>query len=158
MNSDPFFQEIFHESPVPTIILQADAPGFTIIEVNDAFLHLNRRSRGELLGKGFFECYLHSAIPGKNLDEIKETLSQVVREKKLIRGQIQQFSPPTDGAESCVARYLQATNKPVLDNNGDIKYIICSIKDVTETVTAQIKEHEVNRVIRENERDRKSVV
>lgn len=152
MNRDPFFQEIFHESPVPTIILQADAPGFTIIEVNDAFLHLNRRSRGELLGKGFFECYLHSAIPGKNLDEIKETLSQVVREKKLIRGQIQQFSPPTDGAESCVARYLQATNKPVLDNNGDIKYIICSIKDVTETVTAQIKEHEVNRVIRENER------
>lgn len=54
MNSELLFEEIFQEFPVPTIILQADTPDFTILEVNEMFLSLNGRSREALIGNGFF--------------------------------------------------------------------------------------------------------
>lgn len=153
MNSEPFFQEIFQESPVPSVILRADPPYFRIIEVNRSFLTLTRRRGEDLLDKGFFECGYHISMATnvEMMEVVRESLDQVVREKKLVRSPIQQYTQPPVGAEPSMLFYLQATNKPVLDENNEIRYIIRTLKDVTEAVAAQIREHEINEMLSDNE-------
>jgi len=62
MNNELLFEEIFQESPVPSAILRADAPDFTIIEVNRAFLRLTENSREDLKGNGIFHTAPHPAM------------------------------------------------------------------------------------------------
>ena len=154
MNSDDFFWEVFQESPVPTIILKGDAPDFTIIEVNRKFEELSNRSRGELAGNGFFKSSPHPAMAtnAETITVVRQSLDQVVREKNPVRSAPQKYTGPLTGAEPSAVLYLQATNKPVLDENNEIKYIIRTIKDVTESVTAQLREHEINEMLSDNEK------
>lgn len=152
MHHQPLFEEIFQEFPVPTVILQANAPDFTIIEVNDLFLSLNGKSREELKGKGFFQCYPHPAMSSEEgVDRVRESLDEVLQGEKIVLSAIQKFTKnPVKGQHSHIV-YLQATNKPVLDENRQIKYIIRSLKDVTETVATQFKHREINEILTDNE-------
>src|SRR5690606_37115182 len=153
MNSELLFEEIFQEFPVPTIILQADTPDFTILEVNEMFLSLNGRSREALIGNGFFQCYPHPAmISEENIGMVRRSLHQVLEEKKTVRDSIQKYTQnPVEDRHSHVL-YLQATNRPVVSESGQIKYIIRSLKDVTETVSTQIKEREITDILIKNEK------
>lgn len=153
MNSELLFEEIFQEFPVPTIILQADTPDFTILEVNEMFLSLNGRSREALIGNGFFQCYPHPAmISEENIGMVRRSLHQVLEEKKTVRDSIQKYTQnPVEDQHSHVL-YLQATNRPVVSESGQIKYIIRSLKDVTETVSTQIKEREITDILIKNEK------
>ena len=153
MNKELLFEEIFQEFPVPTIILKADAPDFTILEVNEMFLSLNGRSREALIGNGFFQCYPHPAmISEENIGTVRESLHEVLEEKKVIRDSIQKYIQNPVKDQHSKVFYFQATYKPVLDEHGAIKYIIRWLKDVTETVSTQIKEQEILRVLRGSER------
>jgi|GEM_PF-440659 len=155
MNTDSFFLEIFQKSPVPNIILKADSPEFTIIEVNELYLELSGRSRTELMGRGFFDCGSHPAMLGdsKSIDLVRQTFDQLVQNKKLVRGAVHQYiQSPIDGVGKPRKYYLQASNKPIFDNNKEIKYIIRALKDVTETVDTQNKERKIYGVLKESER------
>src|SRR5690606_27403216 len=93
MHHQPLFEEIFQEFPMPTVILQANAPDFTIIEVNDLFLSLNGKSREELRGKGFFQCYPHPAMTSEEgVDRVRESLDEVLQGKKIVLSAIQKFT------------------------------------------------------------------
>ena len=138
---------------MPTIILQADTPEFTIIEVNELFLSLNGRSRSGLIGKGFFQSYPHPAMSSdESPKSVRESLDEVLQKKKAIRSDIQKFIQNPDQDQPSQVLFLQATNRPVFDENREIKYIIRSLKDVTEATITQIKEQETHRILRENER------
>jgi PAS domain-containing protein len=50
------FRRMFEASPTPFLVLAPDAPRFTIVEVNDAYLTAVMRTREELLGLGVFEA------------------------------------------------------------------------------------------------------
>ena len=154
MNSGQFFREIFQESPVPTIILKGDAPDFTIIEANRKFEELSNRTREQIIGKGLFESCPLLAVAGDedNRAQIRQTLEQVLREKKLVRSPRHQYTQAPRGAQPSEVFYLQASNQPVLDENNEVKYIIRTIKDVTESAKAQLREHEINGMLSDNEK------
>lgn len=141
MQHQPLFEEIFQEFPVPTIILQADTLDFTILEVNEMFLSLNGRSREALIGEGFFQCYPHPAMVSEaDIDNVRLSLQKVLKEKRTVRDDIQKYTQNFARDQQSPVFYLQATNRPVLGRSGEIKYIIRSLKDVTETVSTQIKD------------------
>jgi PAS domain S-box-containing protein len=153
MRHQSLFEEIFREFPVPTIILQADAPDFTILEVNDLFLSLSGASREALMGKGFFQSYPHPAMYSEeSVDMVRRSLNELLRDKKIVRSDIQKYTQNPVNDQHSHIFYLQATNRPVLDEGKKIKYIIRSLKDVTETVSTQNKEQEIHQVLRANER------
>lgn len=152
MRNQLLFEEIFQESPVPSVILGADAPAFTIIEVNQSFLRLSNRSRQDLIGQGFFQTYPHPDVQTtENAADVRKSLAQVLQDKRSVRDAVQQINHRSTGTFQSLF-FLQATNKPVLDESGKIKYIIRSLEDVTETVVTQIKEREINQALSENER------
>src|SRR5690606_41829837 len=87
MNTDSFFLEIFQKSPVPNIILKADSPEFTIIEVNELYLELSGRSRTDLMGRGFYDCASQPAmlVDSKSIDLVRQTFDQLGQTQKPIR-------------------------------------------------------------------------
>ena len=153
MQTPPLFAEIFQEFPVPTIILQANSPDFTILEVNEMFLSLNGRSRKALIGNGLFQCYPHPAmISEESIGLVRRSLHQVLEEKKTVRDGIQKYIQNPLKDQHSQVLYLQATNKPVVTESGEIKYIIRSLKEVTETLSIQIKEREITDILIKNEK------
>lgn len=152
MNKELLFEEIFQAFPVPTVIIQANAPDFTIIEVNEMFLSLSGSFREALVGNSFFQCNPDPAtMSTDNIETVRKSLLLVLEEKRTVRDSIQKYtqSPVKDQHPNIL--YLQATNEPVLDESGEVKYIIRSLKDVTETVNTQIKEREITDALIKNE-------
>jgi PAS domain S-box-containing protein len=112
---------------------------------------LNGRSREELMGKGFFQSSPHPAMSSdESVKRVSKLLEVVFREKRTVRDDISRFTADQD--QHSKVFYFQATYKPVLDEHGAIKYIIRTLKDVTETITTQIKEQEIHHVLRDSER------
>ena len=48
---------LFKATPLPSLLLLADAPRFTIAAVNAAYLEVTGLKEADLLGKGVFEAF-----------------------------------------------------------------------------------------------------
>ena len=53
----PDFQNLFNTAPGPYLILAPDAPFFTIVAVNDAYLRATLTQRDSIVGRGLFEVF-----------------------------------------------------------------------------------------------------
>ncbi|HLT07591.1 MAG TPA: PAS domain S-box protein [Cyclobacteriaceae bacterium] len=153
MSNEPLFEEIFQESPVPKVILRANAPDFAVIEANKAFLKLNGRSKEDLIGKGFFDCYpLVAMSTQESITGVRRCFAKVLQEKKIVRGATQKVPQHFLKGNSPKPLYLQSVNTPTLNQKGEVTSIIRSLEDVTDMVHTQYKEQEILQVLRENDR------
>lgn len=117
------------------MVVLADVPKFTIVDVNDAYLDVVRMDRNELIGKGFYEAFPNNPYnrmpPWNNLLEklVADGLPNQYPATKYI------LPPDSDGHEEI--KYLIATNTPVRNEAGEIESILRTITDVTEVTTAR---------------------
>ncbi len=110
INRDSLFK-IFKASPVPTIILAADTPEFTVVEANNAFLKKIRKSANEIIGKSilanFFEPEISDFEKG-----LSSSLQKVMKSKQ---------------AEKVLIENVEIGQSiPVLSDTGEIEYIVQS--------------------------------
>ena len=74
---------IFNHSPVAKLIMKTDAPVYTIIGVNDAYLEATNTRREELIGKSVF--YAFPANPtdqeSKNIERTMHSFEEAIRTK-----------------------------------------------------------------------------
>lgn len=135
MISEKHLGGIFKSSPLPMMILQPDAPHFSIVDVNDAYLKLNEFTRHESIGKGFFEVFYSSAyyeIPGW-----LESLEKALAQKKPDKITLQKYEVPVSGTLDKKVRYWEIDNIPILDDNNKVVFIIRSITDHTQSTIAR---------------------
>lgn len=106
--------DIFDVLPTASIILLPDAPGFTIIAANKKYLVLNDLSKEQFVGKSFFEAYPdHRYFKSQAWkSSLEEVLLKKIPDKILAK---------TDTA-SLVVEHI-----PVLNEQNEVKYILCSI-------------------------------
>lgn len=102
------YTHAFNYLPTPTLLLKVDAPTYTIIDINDAFLALLNKSKQDIVGNGFINIF--------RVDD--EALQQVVT-----TGQTTSPMPAVTGQE--VDNYALYT--PVPGEYGKVEYIIYSI-------------------------------
>ncbi|MBK0379057.1 PAS domain-containing protein [Mucilaginibacter segetis] len=136
MINDTHLYKIFSALPVPTLVLLPDAPVFTIIEVNQAYLDIAFNTREQLVGKGFFESF-PSNVYNK---QVMRSLQKVLLTKQPDTAETQKFKiKPTDspGYED---RYFDTCNTPVLNDKDEIEFIIRSVNDVTAVTATRKKE------------------
>src|SRR5690606_2862000 len=108
-------------------------PHFTVINVSDAYLEITNIRREDMVGKGFFEVF--PTNPYQNNTIWRNIFDEVIREKKTCKVPPQKYAFPTaDVPARLDVKYLEVVNTPVLDNQGDIQFIIRSMTDVTHTV------------------------
>ncbi len=127
------YKEIFDNSPATMLMVGTDAPLYTILDVNEAYLEATNSTRESLVGKGVF-----SAFPGNPTDEesknIERTIfsfEQAINIKKPHTMSNYRYDIPIRGTDEFEERYWTTTNRPILDAKGNVKYFIHSPANVT---------------------------
>jgi PAS domain S-box-containing protein len=133
---------IFDNSPSAMLIIDTDAPLYTILDVNKAYLNLTNSTREQLLGKPVF-----GAFPANPTDEVSKNIErtifsfeQAISTKKTHTMSNYRYDIPVRGTDLFEERYWTTSNIPILNNDGHVKYFIHSPVNVTELNQLAVRE------------------
>ncbi|MEX0685666.1 MAG: PAS domain S-box protein [Balneolales bacterium] len=135
-------RSILKASPTPTLVLLPDIPHFTIVEVNEAYLQATNTKESDLIGKPVFVAFPANPVEedgDKGLKNIKASFKKVVNQKKPDSIDVIQYDIPIRRTKGFKRKYWIPTNYPVLDEAGEVAYIIHSPIDVTRSILAEQK-------------------
>ena len=129
-------QRIFDALPGIFLVVANDAD-YTMVAASEDRLRATMTRRDEVIGRPLFEVYNGAEAPGANL--LRASLAEVVR-----TGQPQKLKTvgyplrlPNEKDERYEDRYWDVVNVPVLDEQGQVSYIIHQVEDVTESLLEQ---------------------
>ena len=110
------YQNLFKLTPLPTILLSVQGQTIIVLEANLAYLNLIDSSATSIIGKNFISLLNHTNLQQFSL-EIKKSVDHVVKtkEEKSIR---------------LTLRNLEVQNKPILFENGDLQFIVQTVKAI----------------------------
>jgi PAS domain S-box-containing protein len=122
------FAALFEVLPSPYMILDRD---FRYVEVNQAYLEVLERSREELIGQNLFEKFPGHGDSDKMLRaSFERVLATGQRDTlALIPYPIERPASRGGGIEM---RFWSAVHTPLLDDNGQVAFIVQNTVDVTE--------------------------
>lgn len=130
MTDVKMYSAAFRMSPDASIILTPDAPIFTIVDVNDAYSDFVGKNREDLIGKSFFEVFPTDFQ--QNQTGRKENFDEVLQKKHTVTSSLKKYQATPPDIYSWDIKYLEATDIPVVNQEGAIEYIIRTLKDKTE--------------------------
>jgi PAS domain S-box-containing protein len=139
--------EMFAAMPGNSMLLLPDAPKFTIIAATESYYLVSKKMANQLLGKGVFEAFPNTPDDAERSSELRlfTSLQYVITNKE-------SHSLP-DHRYDIVnqkgiyeEKYWSAINKPILDEQGAVMYVIHTVVDVTEKHKAEQKEEKIKGV------------
>jgi PAS domain S-box-containing protein len=135
------YKAIFYKSNVAKLILCADAPHYTIMDVNDAYLASTNSTREALIGQPVFAVFPQnpSDSNSKNIERTIQSFEEVIKTKQPHTLYKYRYDIPISGTDKFEERYWTTINTPILDDNGEVAYFIHSPQDVTTHYFLEIK-------------------
>src|SRR6478736_1837227 len=126
------FERIFRGLPGSFAVLQPDA-NFTILVCSDGYYAATRRTPESLIGRGILEAFrAPGASQAATLSSLRASLERVMATRASHQMPIQRYDlPGTVGTEE---HYWRPENAPVLSPDGEVRYIIHRVEDVTAVV------------------------
>lgn len=128
------YKDIFYNSPTAMLIIATDAPLYTILDVNNAYLKATNSKRESLIGNAVF-----SAFPPNPTETESENIQRTIFSfEEAIKGKAPhvmtnyRYDIPNPGTDTFEERYWTTSNTPVLNEKGEVIYFIHSPLDVTE--------------------------
>lgn len=132
------YKLLFEALPGLYLIL---TPDLTIIDASDSYLKATLTKREEIVGKNLFVVFPDNPDDETATGELnlRASLNFVLKTKKEHIMTLQRYDvlQPTG---TFIKKYWQPLNRPVLDSQNEIKYIIHNVEDVTAFV--QIEEEQ----------------
>lgn len=125
------YQRFFEKFPVVCALL---SPDFRILAVNEAFERASLRPANALIGRVLFEAFPDNPADrsADGVHNLRASLEHVRRDKHTHVMAVQRYDiedPANPGA--FLERHWQPTNTPVLDDAGELAFIIHRAVDVT---------------------------
>ena len=145
VKADQSFTRLFEASPAPFLVLAPDAPNFTIIDANDAYLAATMRTREGLVGRAVFDAFPDNpdGVTVGGVSRLRASLEQVLasRQPDELQGLNYDVVRPDGTYEE---RWWSPVNSPILDEHGEVEAIIHNANDVTEDrrMSAALRESE----------------
>lgn len=149
----PDFKALFEAAPGAYLILAAD---LTIVAVNEAYLAATHTRRSEIVGRGLFEVFPDNPNdPGADgVNNLSDSLQRVLRYRRADSMAVQKYDIPLsdDPADGFEERYWSPVNTPVLDERGEVAWIIHRVQDVTGLVARDRANAETERLAVDQQR------
>lgn len=133
----PDFQRLFDATPGPYLILSPNAPRFTIVAVNDAYLGATLTHREAIVGRGVFDVFPDNPDDpdATGVGNLRTSLETVLATRAPHVMAVQKYDiPKRDGGDGFEERYWTPVNLPVFSADGTLTHIIHHVEDVTEQV------------------------
>ncbi len=125
----PDFQKLFDALPGAHMVLDRD---LRYVAVNPAYERATLRRRDELLGRPLFDMFPNEGESGQRLRASFDRVLQTRRGDTLAYIPYDIPKPDEDGRFDI--RYWTVSHSPVLDDQGDVAFIIQNTVDVTDLV------------------------
>ncbi|MES2521250.1 MAG: ATP-binding protein [Gemmatimonadota bacterium] len=130
------FKAVFEASPGVNLVLLPDVPHFTMVAASDERLAATLTTRGATIGRPLFQVFADANpdnVERSGVANLRASLETVVRTRESHSMPIQRYDLQTpDGTWE--VRHWAPRNVPVLGPNGDIRYIVHHVADVTALV------------------------
>ena len=140
MSQDPNFLLLFEALPHLVLVL-TPGPDFIMVAANEGRVRGTNTRREDCIGRSIFEVF------GRNPDGqsefgagvLRASLERVVQTGKPDRMAITKYDIPRPANEGggFEVRYWSPLNVPVLDDRGEVRYIIHQTEDVTDQMLAE---------------------
>lgn len=128
------YKNIFNHTQAAILVIDIDAPSYTILDVNEAYLAATNSTREALVGNSVF-----AAFPANPTDEVSKNIErtifsfeQAIITRKPHTMSNYRYDIPIRGTDEFEERYWTTTNTPILDDDGNVEYFIHSPANVTE--------------------------
>lgn len=135
---DPTILKTFEQVPDLYLILSTD---LYILTASDTYLAATLTIRQEIVGKHIFEVFPDNPdTPEANaVKNLHASLMQVLTKKKAHQMKLQRYDVPRSKAlgGGFEKKYWKPVNTPVLDESGEVQYIIHKVSDVTKHISDQ---------------------
>ena len=125
----------FQVLPAPSLLLAPDAPRFTILDANAAYLSTFGVGRETLLGHGLFEAFPDGPGPAGADGErnLRASLAAALESRSPDRLEAQLY-PVQRGDGGFTDRWWQVVNTPIPVGEGTVAAILNTVEDVTAAV------------------------
>lgn len=148
---------LYNSIPTPCVIIIPDRPNYTIAAANTAFLAATYTKLDALSGSPFFEAFpINSDDDGSRTRTIYAAFAHVLDHKQPYTIRYHRYDLPDTG-NGPNSRYWNIETYPLLNESGDIEFIIQSSTDVTEHYHAEKQLQENNAMISRELEERKRI-
>ncbi|MGY2131927.1 PAS domain S-box protein [Hymenobacter sp. HD11105] len=132
------FRTAFEAMPGSFMLIEPNAPQFTILGVSNDLLNITAKERHEVVGNPVFEVFPENpaALAATGPANLRASLRAVLLTKQPDQMPVGRYDVLNTAGEF-EARYWSFHNKPVLNPAGEVLYIIHTTQDVTERVQAE---------------------
>jgi PAS domain S-box-containing protein len=136
--SERTFQRLFESLPGSYLIL---TPDLTIVAVSDTYLRATKTCRDDLLGRYVFDAFPDNPDDpyATGMANLHASLRRVLTNKVADTLAVQKYDirrPASEGG-GFEERYWSPINSPVLDDSGEVAFIIHRAEDVTDYIRAR---------------------
>lgn len=125
----------FEATPGISVIVLPDAPVYTLVAVSNDFIRASGMKREEVIGKGHFAVFPKSPDDPAFTGELnlKASFEYIIKHKQTHAIPLQRYDIPSPNGDF-LEKYWQSTNAPILNDEGELLYIVHSATDVTDLV------------------------
>lgn len=134
-------EKSFEASPIASLIIYPDSPDFTIAGANKAFFKMLKSVSEEIIGKSFFEAFPQDIHENgsKRKKVMKAVLEDVMLLKKPHKMKLQRHD--NEKVNIAETKCWNCDTYPILNDAGEVEYIILQAVDITEQITGEEKEN-----------------
>lgn len=146
----PDYQLLFNVNPAQQLILKADSPYYTIVDMNEAFLSEFKKEYADLAGKSLFSAFPENPAQTHSYShaERRKKLDSAVLSKKPVSLTDYRFDVQLGTNSEFTERYWSCIYTPITGFDGRVAYIIASNTDVTEKYLAQNRQNETAQALK----------
>jgi len=149
----PDFAALFAACPNPYLVL---APDFTIVAVNDSYCRATMTRREDILGRGLFDVFPDNPddLDSMGTSNLHNSLVRVIEHKRPDAMAVQKYDIRKPAAEGGAfeVRYWSPLNVPVPGPDGELRWIIHYVEDVTELMLKRYADSEREEFAREQQK------
>ena len=129
-----YYKNIFWNSPVPKLIISVEAPDYKILDANGAYLSATNSKREDIVGKSVFAAFPGnpSDLQSKNIERTIYSFEQAIKTKERHTMSNYRYDIPIPDSTDFEERYWTTTNIPVMDEAGEVAFLIHCPQNVTE--------------------------
>ncbi|MFL6463677.1 MAG: ATP-binding protein [Bryobacteraceae bacterium] len=131
---EPSFRSLFKALPTPCLALLPDDPMYTILAVSDSYLEVTMAKREEIVGRGLFEVFPPNLQDSgaESAHQARASLRRALEQRAIDILPVLKYDirPPSQG-HHFEERYWSVKNSPVVNEQGEVRWILQSVEDIT---------------------------
>lgn len=144
------FRALFERAPGRYLVLLPDSPRFTIVAATDGYARATMTRRQVIMGQALFDVFPDNPADAgaTGVANLRASLERVLAHRSPDEMAVQKYDirrPDADGG-GFEERWWSPLNVPVLGDDGEIRYIVHSVDDVTEVVKLRRREAQLRDV------------